>query len=314
MSTELHNALAEAAEAGGAEFSLRNVDAVILPATQRVRRQRASIAAAGTMGVVLLAGGLVWGMDSLTTLNAQNLDPAQQSEPPITPPGQVAEVPWSTLALAAVTEPRVIGDKRVDSAAGMICHHASPQDDPRVALESDTDPAVSSYTSIADCAPVWFKNGPLTSDTNGGWSMSSLPASLSAQTVVTNGSDRPLAIDTGSVFMWVETAPGSPTDKGLSTFSGMIIGPSMWGTDGSNTALLDSATETTVMAPGGSFVAKARATAMGGAGDALSDIIANDGTYTISFWARIHEANPKGDATYLIQLGEAHTFDVEVSD
>jgi len=313
MSTELHNALAEAAEAGRAEFDLRDAATVIAPANRRVRRQRAGIAAFGTLGVVVVAGGFLWGMDTLGSLSAQNLDPAQQSEPPLDAPGQLAEVPWSTLALAAVTEPRAMGEMRVDSVAGMICHHASPQDDPRVARESDTNPAMQ-YTSIEDCTPVWFKNGPLTSDANGSSSMSNQPASLSSQTVVTNGSDRPLAIDTDSVFMWVETSPEAPTDTGLATYSGMIIGQSMWGMDGSNTALLDSAQETMVMAPGGSFVAHASATAMGGGGDALADLVTNGGTYTISFWARIHEANPKGDATYLIQLGEAHTFGVEVSD
>ena len=43
-------------------------------------------------------------------------------------------------------------------------------------------------------------------------------------------------------------------------------------------------------------------------GGALGELIESGAEFTVTFWARIHEENPSGDSTYLIQLGEAHTY------
>jgi hypothetical protein len=272
-----------------------------------VRRHRTAVATGSLLGAVVLVGGVLWGADAFGTAPAPlDLSPASSSDSS-GDIGVLAETPWSTLALAAGTESRAPGEKRADSVAGMICHHAAPEDDPRVAIQS-ADPTTSHMTVFEDCEAVWFKDGPFTSDTDASSSTEDFTGTLSAQAVIRNDSGRPLSIDRDAVFMWVETEPDTLSGASDSTYTHTVVGASMWDASGKNNALLDSADEATVIPPGGHFDEMMLASEGIGTTGQLASIIASGEPYTVTFWARIHEADPTGDATYLIQLGSAHTY------
>lgn len=307
MSTALSDALSAVAATAEADFDHSNPDAVIGRATRTVRRYRAALATGATLGSATLVAGVLWGAESLGTRTPET-EPSSEAPSGVQDPG---ETPWSTLALAAVTEPRKYGERRIDSAAGMICRHEKPADDPRVAIEDQTDPLGPAITTIANCVPVWFKNGPITSDRNATASITLAsaeePAAVTSGAVIGNLSDKPIMIDGDSVFMWIETDPESPGAPPPVAYSHTLIGASMWSDAGDTTALLGSTALPTRIVPGQYLVASAIATEMEGDGP-LADLIESGANFTVTFWARIHEEGPTGGSTYLLRLGEEHTY------
>ena len=307
MSTELHESLTAAANTGRASFELRDADEVIQPAARRIRRQRAAIVTTGAVGLFALAGGLVWSAQTFGTV--ATMDPAG------TPSVQGAPVaaPWSTLQFAAAAQPRKIGDANRSSAAkGMICHHDDPQDDPRVAMQRNTDPTVSHITVLESCAPVWYSAGPTSTSNFESFSIDD-DHTISAHVRFTNTSSRPLAFDVDSVVMWVETAPNEVSEHTLSAYSSALVGDSMWETATSNVILLDSRDQVEVIQPGEDFAAAAVVSDYSLSGNVLGDIIASREPYTVSFWARVHEDDPSGHSTYLVELGSPITIDVSTT-
>ena len=255
MSTALVDALTAAAESAGADFERDDPDAVIRPAARVIRRYRAGFATAATLGSAAVIAGVAWGAESFGT----PLPEAAQS-PGNTPTALDASAnnPWSTADLAAVTQPRKFGERRIDSAPGMICRHEDPQDDPRVANRAQTEPL---GPEITNCVPVWFKNGPITSDRNAtaGITLASAdePAALSTSAVIGNLSDKPIAIDGDSVFMWIETKPDAPGAPPPVAYANTLIGTSMWSYAADNSALLGSTELAASIVPGQYFVASA---------------------------------------------------------
>ncbi|MGC4175085.1 hypothetical protein [Demequina sp.] len=307
MSQQLKDALSQAEHAGRVEFATRDADDVIVPATRRVRRQRAMVATGSALGVAVIAGGIVWGAEAYGPAGPGTVDPAGSANPSGTANTEVPEVPWSTLQLAAIAEPRKQGELREDSVAGMICNHDSPTDDPRVYVREAHNDTISHALFFTDCAPVWFKHGPATTDSEAFVSMGD-SLELASQATIHNVSANSIAIDRDSIFMWVESAPAKASDGSADTYAGAVIGTSMWDTSGYVTALLDSSTATTVIEPGEALVAAEAAAGVPGGSAALSNLLKNGQPFTVTFWARVHEENPSGDATYLIQLGAAHEY------
>lgn len=308
MTTEMHDALAKAAADARADFEARDVSEVIAPASRRVRRSRATLAVAGAFGIVAVAGGLMWGVDALSTHRSGIVDPATPSEGPPDAIERLGEVPWSTLSLAAVTEPRTMGDKRIDSVAGMICHHEEPTDDPRVYVARLDDPNSETASVFEDCEPVWFKDGPFTQDTDTSVTTDAQTGTVTSSALIHNQSARPIAIDSESVFIWVETDPLTASNNTDVAYSGTVVGKSMWDTRGSNQAFLQSGANPVVIAPGETYDASTRASDGIGYPGPLAQALAGADGYTVTYWARIHEDNPSGDATYLIQLGSEHSY------
>ena len=304
MSTELHESLAAAANTGRATFELRDADEVIRPATRRVRQQRAAMATAGTVGLFALVGGLVWSAETFGT--AATMDPAGTPSAQEVP---IVQSPWSALQFAAAAGPRKISDSnRTSAVKGMICHHDDPIDDPRVAMQKNTDATVGLITVLEDCAPVWYSPGPSTVGTYQGLSVDDLH-SLSAHATFRNTSNQPLAIDTDSVVMWVEASPSEVSKDSVSAYSNSVVGDSMWQSATSNVMLLNSHDEVTVVAPGGDLAVISSASDSTAADTAITRLIASGHPYTVSFWARIHEDDPSGHSTYLVQLGSPITVD-----
>ena len=308
MTSDLSQVLAEAATAGRARFETRDAEAVIAPATRRVRHHRAAVTSFAALGSVVLLAGVLWTADAVRWSATDTLTPATSSEPSFGADSPLGDTPWSTLALAAVASPRALGEQRADSAAGMICHHENPTDDPRVDVAQHSDVTISHASNYEDCTAVWFKNGPLTTDSNTGASTNDTEATLGVQSLIRNVSDRPLFIDRAAIFMWIETNPGEISSSTDEVFSTAILGDSMWSAAGTNEALLDSSSAAIVIDPGTYFNATATAIEGAAGNGALKALIRSGDQYTVTFWARIHEDNPLGDATYLVQLGLPHTF------
>ena len=308
MSQQLRDALAQAADAGRAEFAARDAAEVISPATARVRRQRAALGTAGALGVAVLVGGIAWAVGGEGIPGVQAVTPAGTAQATVQATLPPDTNPWSTLQLAAVAQPREVGEKRADSAAGMICHHSEPTDDPRVKVREAHSDVMTHAVAFTDCTPVWFKEGPLTSDSDMHATLQANDNTLSVWGTVRNDSANPLEIDHDSIFAWVETNPNTIGVATVSTYAHMVVGSSMWGTSGHTDALLSSTDDTSTIEPGASLDISAIASD-GFAGEGpIANLIESGSAYSVTFWARIHEDNPSGDATYLIQLGAAHVF------
>jgi hypothetical protein len=310
MNADLREALGAASDAARADFETRDASHVIAPASKRVRRQRAAAMAAGTAGAVVLLGGVLWGAQTLGMTGFRTLDPANPGEPTGQPDvtGVLSEVPWSTLSLAAVTEPRAQGEKRADSVAGMICHHDEPGDDPRVALREMDGDTTSNVTVVEDCTPVWFENGPFTSVRDLSISTTDMPSwTLSSHALVRNLSGRPLAIDADSVYMTIETSPGEPSATVTAVYSHTVVGGSTWDESDRTVAILRSDDEATIIEDN-AFLPVATLASDGSAESTLAALIKSGDRYTVTFWARIHEEKPNGDASYVIRLGEPQEF------
>ena len=315
MSQQLRDALAQAADAGRAQFDARDAAEVVSPAAARVRRQRAMMSTAGVLSVAVVVGGVAWafGTSGLPGPNTgEPVGPAGVTQSPYVPTSEPHVNSWSTLQLAAVAEPRKPDEKRADSAAGVICHHNRPVDDPRVYLSESKDVTMSHARFFVDCTPVWFKKGPLTSTLSAGSSIAD-GSVLDAHAVVRNDSPNAITLDLESVVMWVETAPGTASAGADETYTGAVVGPTMWDSNGYVQMLLDSGTTMKTLEPGDTFTAHATASAIQGANSLLEQIISTGAPYTVTFWARIHEESPHGDATYLIQLGTAQHYPAAMS-
>ncbi|MCR6712908.1 MAG: hypothetical protein NVV57_09555 [Demequina sp.] len=307
MSTELHESLTAAANTGRASFELRDADEVIQPAARRIRRQRAAIVTTGTVGLFALAGGLVWSAQTFGTV--ATMDPA--GTPSVQ--GTAVAAPWSALQFAPAAQPRKIGDANRSSAVkGMICHHDEPEDDPRVAIQGNPDTTVSSAIGLESCAPVWYSAGPTSTSNFESFSVDD-DHTISAHVRFTNTSSRPLAIDVDSVVMWVETAPNEVSKHSVTAYSSAIVGDSMWETATSNVMLLNSRDQVEVVEPGEDFAAAAVVSDYALSGSVLGDIIASREPYTVSFWARVHEDDPSGHSTYMVELGSPITVDVSTT-
>jgi len=307
MTTDVRESLAEVATSARADFEHSDPADLTVPVMRYVRRYRATRFAASALGVVLVVSGALLGADALTSVRESAIEPDEPVATPVGMSEDEATTPWSTLALAAVTEPRAYGEKRIDSAAGMICHHSDPADDPRVAIENQSDPLGSELVVTAQCAPVWFKNGPITSDRNATSAITQTPASVSSATVIGNLSDRPLAIDGESIFMWIELAPGDFAADAPTAYPHALVGGSMWDEQGNISALLGSDSHPTRIIPGQYLVASGLATELDGRGP-LDDLVASGANFTVTFWARIHEDSPHNGSSYLVRLGEEHIY------
>jgi len=306
MTHDLHEALTQAANVGRASFEETDAATVIAPTARRVRRHRAAVTAFAAMGSVVMLAGVLWASDAVRWHGTDTLVPAVSAEPSFGADSPLGDTPWSTLALAAVASPRTMGEQRADSAAGMICHHDKPTDDPRVAVTQHSD-VTANAVSYEDCTAVWFKKGPLTTDSNAGAAAADGDTAFGAQSLIRNVSDRPLSIDRAAIFMWIETDPGTLNDSAIATYSRAVIGKSMWPVAGHNNALLESADAPIVIDPGTYYNATGVVRGLGDDG-MLPELISSGAAYTVTFWARIHEESANGDATYLVQLGSAHTY------
>lgn len=308
MTADLRDSLAQAASAGRTRFDSVDVDAVIAPATRRVRRHRAAVSAVSAIGAVALVGGVMWGVDAVTTRDALGIDPAGQATPTPAPDVAHSAEPWTITDLLAVAEPRAKGEERAYSTAAMICNHDNPEDDPRVAYSND--PAVSHAMTIEDCNPVWLQGSaayltPVTSFVT--TSASGDTATLTYRYELRNDSSWALALDTDSVFMWVEMDPEGE-DQDLSVYSHTIIGGTMWDGAGSVTALLDSSQQSRTIQPGYTWSGTLSVTV--DSDDALYPLLTAGGAYQVSLWGRVHEDTPMGKRSVVVQLGGA--FDSEV--
>jgi hypothetical protein len=311
MSTAIFDALTAVADTAAADFDTRDTAATIRPVSRSVRRYRATAGLAAALGASTAVAAVVWGAQSLSMPQPPATTPQSTTRP--TPPTSDAQdyTPWNTIALAILTEPRKYGERRIDAAAGMICHHADPLDDPRVAIQGQSDPLGPEITELASCVPVWFQSGPITSDRNATATITLAsgeePAAISSGAIIGNLSALPIAIDGDSIFMWIETDPGSPGAPMPAAYSHTLIGKSMWEPGGNTTALLGSTALSTRIIPGQYLVASAIATEAEGEGP-LADLIASGANFTVSFWARIHDEDAPGGPTYIIRLGEEHTY------
>jgi hypothetical protein len=305
MSTELHESLAAAAKAGSASFELRDASEIIVPATRRVRRQKTTLAASATVGLLALAFGVVWTAQTIGTTST--MDPAGTSTASDVPAEKSA---WSTLQFASAAVPRKIGDaNRTNDVRGMLCHHDTPNDDPRVAMAQHPDLTVSHSMVIEDCAPVWFAPGPSTTGVIQSFSVDD-GRTISARVTFRNTSAQPLAIDADSVVMWIETAPDTVSTETISSYANAMVGDSMWESNTSNVIVLDSRNSVQVIQPGDDFAVATTVSDLPGDESTLGSIVASGEPYTVSFWARVHEDEPSGRSTYLVQLGSPVTVNV----
>jgi len=307
MSTELQDAFTLAAEVAHAEFATRDAADIIVPATRRVSRHRAAVRVGAGLASVAVLGGVIWGAAQVSGAGQVNVDPAAPTDDAMggsadpNPGSTVPNNAWTTLDLAVRAHPRKQGDNHSDITNGMICNHATAADDPRIGKGGDGASATG-RTVLGDCRAVGYFNGPTTTLTHWSVSASKLDHSLTYTFSIDNESPQPIAIDAGSVFMWIETDPNSPSDT-AAQYSSTMVGTSMWGTSGDVTALLTSDTEPLVIAAGGDFSSSITATTGSAEGDPLAAVLASGEPYRVSLWARVHEASPSGDATYLIALG-----------
>ncbi len=307
MSTELHDALTRASQVAKAEFETRNAVEVIHPAARRVARQRAGLRLGAGLATVAVVGGVLWTAETIADARVDTITPAAPSVssagvdkfPDVVTDGSA----WSTLDLAVRALPRQQGSVSVDGTAGMICHHAVPQDDPRVAAMSD-DPALSHRAVLEDCRATWFVHGPVTTITD--WHVTSAHANTSPNLTYTfsirNDSEQPIAFDSDSLFMWIETDPEGTSDA-VSPYAHAVVSGSMWDAMGNVNALLSSDAQPDTIPVGGTYSRSITATSGSASGNALAALLSEDSPYRLTLWARVHEDHAAGDATYLIQLG-----------
>lgn len=307
MSTELQDAFARASQVAKAEFETRNAVEVIEPAARRVTRYRVAIRLGAGLASVAVVGAVLWGADTFADSRISTINPAVPTadgaglgidpNPDIAPPNDS----WTGLDLALRTKARTLGGISGDATAGMICHHEQPSDDPRIGAGGE-DLTTSQRISLENCSAVWFVDGPRTDLTN--WSVSASEAdhSLTYSFSVHNGSAQPIAIDADSVFMWVETSPTVPSDT-AAQYESTLVGGSMWDLNGDVTALLNSSTVPAIIGAGGDYSSAIKATTGSADGDPLAAVLASGQPYRVSLWARVHDASPNGDTTYLIELG-----------
>jgi hypothetical protein len=307
MSTELQDALARASQVAKAEFETRNAVDVIHPAARRVARQRAGLRLGAGLATVAVIGGVLWTADTIANSRATGIDPAGPGVATVAPddnPDVVTDSgAWSTLDLAVRALPRQQGSVSVDGTAGAICHHAVPQDDPRIAAKGD-DLTVSHHTVFEDCRATWFLHGPAT--TLSDWHVTQVATNTSPTLMysfsIHNDSPQPIMFDEDSLFMWIETDPDGSSNT-MTTYDHTVLAGSMWDAMGNLNALLTSETDPVTIPVDGTYTRSLTATTGSADGDALATMLSTDSPYRLTLWARVHENNPSGDATYLIQLG-----------
>ena len=323
MSTGLQDAFSEAAKRAQREFETHNAVDVIAPAARRVSRHRAMVRVGAGLASLAVVGGVIWGAGAIAQARVTTIDPAVPtlgtsdvpglpSNDPVTGDNPDTTVPtnaWNSLDLAARALPRPQGSLNKHATAGMICYQSSGSQQASVSGDGTTADTLPSL-EIDNCNATWFDRGPTTSLRNWGISSSSLNNSLTYNFVIHNDSDKPIVIDKDSVFLWIEAQPDA-TAESVANYSSTLVGMSMRDSVGDVSALLQSSTVPTTIAVDGSYSSSITATTGSADGDPLGSLLASGQAYRVTVWARVHEDSPRGEASYLIQLGSNNDVSCE---
>jgi len=234
MTTELHDALAQAADAGRARFDSRDAAEVITPATRRVSRHRTAVRYGSGLASVVVIGALLWGVDAMGATRVETVDPAV----PTLAPGDAL---GAETLLAGTTDRR--RDESSSAMAALRCDMG--EDNPH--LNVPTTPG-NAYV-IADCAPVWAppelslasNDGTLLSDPSAG--------TITYDWVLRNNGAEPVLVDRDGIVA-VLTTESTVEAEEVAVNAMSLQATTTWTLDGAQATVVSSASDVVALQPG----------------------------------------------------------------
>lgn len=277
MSTELHDALAQAADAGRARFDTRDATEVITPAARRVARHRTTVRFGAGLASVVAIAGLLWGVDVLGARDVATVDPAM----PTFAPGDTIDAESLMGSLLA----RDRGEARTTMAA-LRCD--AGQDNPH--LNVPTTPG-RAYV-FSDCAPVWAPDSLALSERDGTLDSDPDAGTVTWTWALHNDSSAPVLVDReGIVGVLTTQSAGDAEEIGV---NGMALSATTtWTPEGTEVTVLSSASDVVTLQPGESLTG-ATTWRSSEDGDLVSRAAAGDEEVAVALHARIA---PSGEAS-----------------
>jgi hypothetical protein len=296
MSTELHDALAQAADAGRARFDTRDAAEVISPATRRVSRHRTAVRVGTGMASVVAIAGLVWAVDGVGP--DTDVDPA-------VPSGVTSAVVDAESLLASAT-PRT----RLETDSGV--HGGTPA---LICDAGDRNPHLDDVMAFAGvtCDAVWVDPGVVVTMAADSYvTVNVSEGTITYEWSLANTGDDPLRVDVAGIIP-VLVSEGDGAVSPPATANATLAVADEWDTETTKSSVLTSAESVRILAPGDIVRGTATWDVDHGGFDAVQRVLDTESAPWFALHVRIAPSGEPGSTEFLLDVLDDTTSPVHAS-